>query len=248
MPSHWGADSPPKAPLFFGRKTLYTLPMFARIRQKHPGSSILKIFCWGCFRVVLSLVLVVLFRLRVRNQKNVPATGPVLIAANHQSFLDPPAIGCRVLQRQIDFVARSGLFGQEHFGGLLRFLNSIPVAEEGPDGAAIKEIIRRLRLGRCVMIFPEGSRTPDGEIQPFKRGVALLVKRAKCPVVPVAIEGAFAAWPRDRKWPRVFSSKVRVLYGEVIGYDELMQDGAEAALARIEREVRALHERLRAEN
>ncbi|HZW11532.1 MAG TPA: lysophospholipid acyltransferase family protein, partial [Phycisphaerales bacterium] len=186
-----------------------------------------------------------IYRLQVRNAGNVPAEGPVLIAANHQSFLDPPAIGCRVTQRQLDFVARSGLFAQEHLGWFFRFLNSIPVAEEGPDTAAIKEILRRLAMGRCVMIFPEGSRTPDGQVHEFKRGVALLVKRARCPVVPAAIEGAFEAWPRTRKWPRVLGApKIRVLYGMPIPYDELMEGGADAALARVEREVRALHDQL----
>ena len=219
--------------------------MLQRLRDKHPGSSIPHIIGWRACQFACSVVLGLLYRLQVRNQRAVPATGPVLIAANHQSFLDPPAIGCRVTQRQLDFVARSGLFGSKHFGGFLAFLNSIPVAEEGPDAKAIKEIIRRLRMGRCVMIFPEGSRSETGEIEPFKRGVALLVKRAQCPVVPAAIDGAFEAWPRARKRPKLlFAPKLRVLYGEAIPYDELMADGADAALERVEREVRALHARL----
>lgn len=221
--------------------------MLHRFRDKHPGSSVLQILGWRLFQLACFLVLALVYRIQVRNQRNVPATGPVLIAANHQSLFDPPAVGCRVTQRQLDFVARAGLFTQEHFGGFLRFLHSIPVAEEGPDTAAIKEVIRRLRMGRCVMIFPEGSRTHDGAIQPFKRGVAVLVKRAKCPVIPAAIHGAFDAWPRTRKRPRLlFAPKIRVLYGQPIPYEELMQDGAEAALARIESEVRALHEQLTA--
>jgi 1-acyl-sn-glycerol-3-phosphate acyltransferase len=223
--------------------------MFDRLRRKHPGSSILKIVSWRVAQFACSVVLGVLYGLRVRNARVVPAEGPVLIAANHQSFLDPPAIGCRVTQRQLDFVARGGLFENRRFGWLIGFLNSIPVAEDGaPDAAAIREILKRLGMGRCVMIFPEGSRSPDGGVHEFKRGVALLVKRARCTVVPAAIEGAFEAWPRDRKRPRMLGApRVRVLYGEPIGYDELMVDGADAALARVEREVRALHDRLRAE-
>lgn len=220
--------------------------MFERLRSKHPGSSIPHIIGWRVCQFACWVVLVLLYRLQVRNHRVVPATGPVLIAANHQSFLDPPAIGCLVTQRQLDFVARSGLFGAKGSGGFLAFLNSIPVAEEGPDARAIKEVIRRLRMGRCVMIFPEGSRSETGQIEPFKRGVALLVKRAECPVIPAAIDGAFEAWPRARKRPRVWRApKVRVLYGEPIPYDELMAEGADAALARIEREVRGLHARLR---
>jgi 1-acyl-sn-glycerol-3-phosphate acyltransferase len=219
--------------------------MFERLRRKHPGSSLAKIISWRIAQWCSGMAIRLIYRLHVRNAENVPAEGPVLIAANHQSFLDPPAIGCLVTQRQLDFVARGGLFENRHFGWFIAFLNSIPVAEEGPDAAAIREILRRLGMGRCVMIFPEGSRTPDGTIQPFKRGVALLVKRAKCPVVPAAIEGAFEAWPRERKGPKILGApKIRVLYGEPIPYDELMKDGADAALARIEREVRALHSKL----
>lgn len=220
--------------------------MLERVRRLHPGSSVAKIFGWRCAQLACSVFLRVVYRLTVENARVVPAEGPVLIAANHQSFLDPPAIGCRVTQRQLDFVARGGLFESKRFGGLLRFLNSIPVAEGGaPDAAAIREILRRLGMGRCVMIFPEGSRTETGEVQEFKRGVALLVKRAKCPVVPAAIEGAFEAWPRTRKRPKLWGApKVRVLYGEPIAYDELMAEGPDAALSRLEREIRGLHERL----
>ncbi len=224
---------------------IYTPPMLQWLRDKHPGSSVPHLIGWRICQFASWVVLVLLYRLQVRNHGVVPARGPVLIAANHQSFLDPTAIGCRVTQRQLDFVARAGLFGAKRSGGFLAFLNSIPVAEEGPDAKAIKEIIRRLRMGRCVMIFPEGSRSPTGEIEPFKRGVALLVKRAECPVVPAAIDGAFEAWPRGRR-PRVWRApKIRVLYGDPIPYEELMAGGADAALARVEREVRALHARLR---
>jgi 1-acyl-sn-glycerol-3-phosphate acyltransferase len=221
--------------------------MLDRLRRTHPGSSIAKIISWRIAQFSCEVALRLIYGLRVRNAASVPAEGPVLIAANHQSFLDPPAIGCAVTQRQLDFVARGGLFENRHFGWFISFLNSIPVAEEGPDAAAIREILRRLEMGRCVMIFPEGSRTPDGEVHEFKRGVALLVKRAKCPVVPAAIDGAFEAWPRTRKRPRVIGApRVRAIYGEAI-YDELMKDGADAGLARIEREVRALHGVLKAE-
>lgn len=222
--------------------------MLERIRKLHPGSSVPKIIAWRACQFAASCFLGLFYRLSVRHAERVPPMGPVLIAANHESFLDPPAVGCRVTNRQIDFVARSGLFANRHFGGLIAFLNSIPVAETGPDTAAIKEIIRRLRMGRCVLIFPEGSRSPDGEPQPFKRGVAVLVKRAQCPVVPAAIDGAFEAWPRDRSRPKLFGTpRVRVTFGHPIPYDELMADGADAGLARIEREVRALHAELSAE-
>ncbi|MDQ7012872.1 MAG: lysophospholipid acyltransferase family protein [Planctomycetota bacterium] len=219
--------------------------MLEGLRRKHPGSSVAKIISWRLFQFASEVFLTVFYRLEVRNQQVVPPVGPVLIAANHQSYLDPTAVGCRIRNRQIDFVARLGLFSNKHLGRFFAFLNSIPVAEEGPDTAAIKEIIRRLRMGRCVMIFPEGSRTETGAVQPFKRGVAVLVKRAKCPVIPAAIDGAYQAWPRHRARPLLWRApKIRVRFGEPIPYDELMADGPDAALARVEREVRALHQQL----
>lgn len=216
--------------------------MLEGLRRTHPGSSVPKIISWRICQFACEVILVLLYRLSVRDAHAVPAEGPILIAANHESYFDPPAIGCQVRQRQVDFVARQGLFAHKGLGKFLAFLNSIPVAEEGPDTAAIKEIIRRLRMGRCVMIFPEGSRSEDGQPQPFKRGVAVLVKRAQCPVVPAAIDGAFEAWPRSRPKPIFWRApQIRVRFGEPIPYDELMADGPDAALARIEREVRALH-------
>lgn len=220
--------------------------MLERIRRKHPGSRVWEIIAWRWCQQACALFFTLFYRLRASGTRRIPAEGPVLIAANHESFLDPPAIGCRVAHRQIDFVARSGLFANRHFGGLIAFLHSIPVAEEGPDAPAIREIVRRLRMGRCVLIFPEGSRTPDGSMQPFKRGVALLVKRASCPVVPAAIDGAYEAWPRTRKRPKLFGGPpLRVRFGDPIPYAELMADGPDAALARIEREVAALRASLR---
>lgn len=222
--------------------------MLDRLRRTHPGSSIPSILFFRFWQLVCEIIITVQFRFRVYNQGAIPDEGPVLIAANHQSLLDPPAIGCRIRQRQPDFVARAGLWTNPHFGRWIALLHAIPVAEEGSDAAAIREIVRRLKMGRCVLIFPEGSRSPDGEIHSFKRGIAVLVKRAKCPVVPAAIEGAFEAWPRSRKRPRLWGRPpVSVRFGEPIPHAELMADGAEAGLARIESEVRALHAQLRAE-
>ncbi|MBK7404976.1 MAG: 1-acyl-sn-glycerol-3-phosphate acyltransferase [Phycisphaerales bacterium] len=133
--------------------------MLDGLRRKHPGSSIPHMVLWRSAQWCCSVVLGLVYRLSVENARSVPAEGPALIAANHQSFLDPPAIGCRVTQRHLDFVARSGLFENPRFGRFIDLLNSIPVAEEGADTAAIKEILRRLEKGRCVMIFPEGSRS-----------------------------------------------------------------------------------------
>ena len=95
-----------------------------------------------------------------------------------------------------------------------------------------------------MLIFPEGTRTPNGRVQPFKRGVILLVKRSHCPVVPVAIEGPFDIWPKGGKM-RLFSARIAVRFGEPIPAEELMRDGPDAALARMAREIETMRLGLR---
>lgn len=212
-----------------------------RLRSRQPEGRLGRIVFYEAFRRTLHLCLRVVFRLRATGTGNVPAAGPLLIAANHQSYLDPPSIGCSIRDRHLSFIARAGLFGFRPFGWVIGMLNSVPLAEEKGDAAAIRETIRRLQAGHAVLIFPEGSRTEDGEIAEFKRGVALLLKKAKCPVLPVAIRGAYEAWPRWQKLPTPWRGRVRVAYGKPIGYDELMRDGPEAALTRIRDQVVTLY-------
>lgn len=221
--------------------------MFARLRAKRPGTSLGNLLVYEGMRRLLAMTVRVLYRPVVQELARVPLTGPVLLAANHQSFLDPPVIGFAVTRRHMDYVARAGLFASPVFGGLIRALNSIPISEEGADAAAIREILRRLEAGRAVLIFPEGSRTTDGAMHDFKRGVAVLVRRSSCPVMPVAIEGVFDAWPRSARWPRVFGCRVAVRYGVPIPHDELLRDGPDAALDRLKREIDAMRLELRAE-
>lgn len=217
------------------------------LESKRPDGTLGKVLMYDVIAGFCALVFILIYRARVRGAKNVPATGPVLIAANHQSFLDPPLIGCFVRNRHLSFVARIGLFKFGPFAWLISALNSIPINDEAGDAGAIKEILKRLAAGHAVLIFPEGSRTFDGGQKSFKRGVALLVKRAKCPVVPAAVEGCFDAWGPAVRFPRMFGQRVAVTYGKPIPYDELVKDGAQGALDRIAREVNALRMQTRAE-
>jgi 1-acyl-sn-glycerol-3-phosphate acyltransferase len=214
------------------------------LRSRQPEGRLGRILFYEAFRRTLRAILWVLFGLKARGVQNVPPTGPLLIAANHQSYLDPPSIGCPIRQRHLSFIARAGLFSFGPFGWVIGMLNSVPLAEDKGDAAAIRETIRRLDAGHAVLIFPEGSRTETGEIDQFKRGVALLLKRAKCPVLPVAIRGAYEAWPRRNKLPVPWRARVRVAYGTPIPYDELMKLGPDGALARIRDEVVKLYDSL----
>lgn len=155
-----------------------------------------------------------LFRIRAIGRRNVPREGGVIIACSHQSYLDPPLVGL-LLPRQIHYLARASLFtGPRAFAWLMRSLNAIPVRREGGDRQSYRESVRRLRAGEAVLMFPEGTRTPDGEIGPLRPGVWNLARRAGVPVVPAVIDGAFEAWPRNRLLPR--PAPIRVLFGRPI--------------------------------
>lgn len=220
--------------------------MWESLRQRNPGTGLGWILFYELARVGLSLCALLLFRARAYHADRVPRTGPILIAANHQSFIDPPLVGSSVRPRHTDYIARSGLFKFGPFGLILRALNCIALKEQTGDMGAIKQVLSRLSTGHAVLIFPEGNRTPDGTMHGFKRGVALLVKRARCPVVPAAVEGCFDAWPRHRAMPKAWGSPVAVMFGQPISYDELVKDGMDAAMRRLEREIDAMRLELRA--
>jgi 1-acyl-sn-glycerol-3-phosphate acyltransferase len=220
--------------------------MFSLLRAKQAGAPLWSlVFYQFCARTLWALSWI-FFGLRALHQERVPRQGGLILAANHQSYLDPPSIGSLICgRRHLDFIARVGLFTFKPFGWVITALNSIPIRGDGNDASSIKEILRRLEQGRAILIFPEGARTEDGEMHDFKRGAALLVKRAKCPVQPVAIDGAYDVWPPHRGVPRLFRRKVRVIYGVPIAPDELMKDGPDAAMQRLHDEVAKLLVELR---
>jgi len=121
--------------------------------------------------------------------------GPVILAMNHQSYLDPPLAGT-TCDRAIYFLARRTLLDVPLLGRLLPKLNVIPVNQEGIDRSALKSLIRILKAGNAALVFPEGSRTTDGNLQPAERGLGLIIAKTLAPVVPMRIFGAHEALPR----------------------------------------------------
>jgi 1-acyl-sn-glycerol-3-phosphate acyltransferase len=219
--------------------------MLDALRQRNPGRSIPALLFYELAVNTVRLVFVLLYRRRVANARACPEQGPVLVVANHQSHFDPPCIGSS-LSRHVCFVARAGLFKQPAFARLIGLLNAFPIKDDGgSDTAAIRTALDILKQRRVLLIFPEGTRSSTGEIQPFKRGAWLLLSRAKCTVLPAAIDGAFDAWPRSRKFPRLFSRPIRVRFGQPIAYETLAALGPDQGLARLEQEVRALHQAIK---
>jgi 1-acyl-sn-glycerol-3-phosphate acyltransferase len=143
------------------------------------------------------------FRLRVEGRQNMPPSGPVLVIANHQSFLDPMAIGSAVLPRPLGYLARKTLFNNRPFGALLRSYGVVPINQEGIGIEGIRSILEQLQAGRAVLVFPEGERCGDGKLHELKPGIALLMRRVQALILPVGIAGAFELWPRGRPLPKL---------------------------------------------
>ena len=135
-----------------------------------------------------------LFGFRIVHRERMIQHGPVILAMNHQSYFDPPLAG-NTCDRAVYYLAKKSLLKAPVLGPILPKLNVIPVELEKTDRSALKTLIRILRDGNAVLIFPEGSRTPDGNLQPALPGLGLIIAKTRAPVVPMRIFGAFEAWP-----------------------------------------------------
>ena len=135
------------------------------------------------------------FNLKVINREKLIEEGPCLIVANHQSFLDPPLIGA-LYRNEVFFLARKTLFDAPGLKQALPYCNTIPVDQTRPDPASIIQVLRTVKNGGRIVIFPEGSRCPDGQIHDAMPGIGLILsKLASVPVQPVRIEGAYDCLP-----------------------------------------------------
>jgi 1-acyl-sn-glycerol-3-phosphate acyltransferase len=136
------------------------------------------------------------FRLKIYGRENLIEEGPAILASNHASYLDPPLVGvaCR---NEIFFLARKSLFEKPVFGPLVSRLNCIPIDRDRGDVAAVRAILRLLKEGKRTVVFPEGTRSRDGNLQPARAGLGLIIAKSLAPVVPVRIFGSYAALPRS---------------------------------------------------
>ena len=190
-------------------------------------------------RVICRLACVQWFDLKVYGLKHMPRAGGVLIVSNHQSYLDPVVLAAKT-PRPLSFLAKSELFEIPGFSWLIQSLNAFPVRQGEGDVGAVRETIRRLQEGHALNMFPEGSRTDDGEIAPMLPGIGLIVRRAGVPVVPAAIVGSFAAWPREKKIFR--PHPIRVRFGPAM---ELHQLKAQKIVETIDVTLRTMFQDLR---
>lgn len=153
-----------------------------------------------------------LFGLRVKHAERLLTDGPVLVVSNHESFLDPPLIG-GLYEDEMVFLARKSLFR-----GPAKWLyaqwNSVPVDQDKPDMSSLKAIIKHLKSGQRVLVFPEGARTLDGTLGEAQPGVGLIAAKAGVPIQPIRIRGAREALPRGSAWIRL--ARIEVVVGNPI--------------------------------
>ncbi len=179
---------------------------------------------WFSFQVIVRVVFAIWLRYRAFGIHRIPREGGGLILINHQSFLDPLLVGLP-LQRPVSYLARDSLFHVPIIGWILRNTYVMPISRESAGAGPLKEAIRRMKHGFLVGIFPEGTRSSDGTVGPFKPGFVALVRRSKLPVYPVGIAGADRAFPRGSLFLR--PAKVTVVFGEPISAERIRQLNSE---------------------
>ena len=191
---------------------------------------------WLTFQCVIRMMSVFVVRYRIRGLENIPKTGGGLMLINHQSSLDPLLAGV-ALQRPISYVARDTLFPLPFIGWVLKNTYVLPINRESASSRLIKAMIRRMNHGFLVGMFPEGTRSRDGKVGPFKPGFIAMIRRCEVPIYPVGIAGANEAMPRGALIPRF--RRVRVVYGQPLLPEDIkpfLEKGREEELVALVRE------------
>jgi 1-acyl-sn-glycerol-3-phosphate acyltransferase len=172
---------------------------------------------WRFFRLAFGTY----FHWRVFNPERVPQAGPVILASNHASFLDPPLVGSP-LRRAASFLARDTLFLNPIARWVLVRWQAIPVDRDGSSASGLKRILGALGQNRAVVLFPEGTRTRDGTLQRARSGIGLIAMKSGAAVVPVRIWGTYEAWGRHVKFP--LPKRVSVKYGKPLNFTALREE------------------------
>jgi len=168
-------------------------------------------------------------RLSIQGVRNTPANGPLLLVGNHASYLDPPLLGCG-LPRPVLYLAQKGLAKFPPLRWWMRKVGVGLIDRNAPSKDVLRFLSDALQKGACVAMFPEGTRSNDGRVAPFRSGVEFLVRRTGASVLPIGIDGSYAAYPRGAKFPRPKKCVVRI--GEAWPADRVLAPGGVEALRR----------------
>lgn len=205
--------------------------------------GILKRNFYRLVRMSSRLVAVFVFDLRCYGRENTLVEGGGLILSSHQSHFDPVLIGV-TFNEHLNYLARRSLFNNRIFATVISLLDAIELDRDRSGLAGLKETMKRLRRGEKVLIFPEGTRTTDGEIAPLKPGFLSVARRSKVPLIPVAITGAYEALPKGGRFP--WRYPLRVAVGPAIQVDELAGLDDDAVLALVAERMQACYRQAQA--
>ena len=181
----------------------------------------ISIFLYHFFHVPLYILAKILFRYRAVGSENIPSCGPALLASNHASYLDPPLVGLGIWRR-IHYLAKEDLFCNRIVSFILDLFHAIPVNRDRMDKRTLRRILDLFKKGEILLIFPEGTRTPNGNLQPLKPGIGMIVCLAKVPVIPVYIKGSYNILPRHSKMIRL--KPCTVYYGKPLKFEKYLNE------------------------
>jgi 1-acyl-sn-glycerol-3-phosphate acyltransferase len=173
---------------------------------------------------LFKLFLLLWNRLRIRGAENIPNEGGVLMASNHASFLDPPVVGVGYRGRPIHFMARDTLWKSKFGNWWMTRVGCIPVSRGTGDIKALKLTIKALKEGKVMSMFPEGTRTEDGELKTAKGGIGFIIEKSGCVVVPAYIDGTYKAHPKGARF--IKPTKVTITYGKPITQEDFQALGS----------------------
>ncbi len=160
-----------------------------------------------------------LLKIKVEGKENIPKEGGLIIASNHRSNLDPFVLNL-VAGRPLMFLAKKSLFEVPLLGWFITGAGAIPVNRNGRDTSSLKKSLQALKDNQCITIFPEGTRSKPGQFSKPQKGVGLLVSKGNVPVVPALIEGTDKVLPVGAKFPKLFTSDIKVKFGKPINYNK----------------------------
>ncbi|MBM3964456.1 MAG: 1-acyl-sn-glycerol-3-phosphate acyltransferase [Planctomycetes bacterium] len=191
-------------------------------------------------RTLARLFATIVCRLRVEGRHLMPDSGGAMLLSTHQSVMDPVLVGL-CCNRFINYLARHTLFKNPLFSLLIRVLDAIEIDRERGGLAGLKEMLKRLKRGEAVLLFPEGTRTSDGCIGEIKPGFIPIARRSGVPLVPIAVVGAYECMPKGAKW--LIPHPTAVVFGKPILANEYQELSDEELLARLSVSLHQLHAR-----
>lgn len=179
------------------------------MREKEVPSGV-----YRATRVLCSSFFCLYNRISATGREQIPTSGGCLVACNHVSYLDPPAVASVVKHRVFRFMARDTLWKSRFMKWFLGEMRCIPIDRERGDLSAMRGVLKALKAGDLVALFPEGTRSTDGQLKGTKPGIGFIVAKAGVPIVPAYVDGTFRAYPKGAGWVR--PAKVQVRFGDAI--------------------------------